>query len=29
MYDFMHSLGVLIVYDWLWLRKSLIKAFDL
>ena len=26
---FMHSLGVLIIYDWLLLFKSLVKAFEL
>ena len=26
---FMHPLGVLIVYDWLWLCKSLVEAFEL
>ena len=32
MYDyvrFMHPLSLLIVYDWLWLCKSLIEAFEL
>ena len=26
---FMHPLSVLIVYDWLWLYKSLVEAFEL
>ena len=26
---FMHPLGVLIVYDWLWLRKYIEKSFEL
>ena len=25
----MHPLGVLIVYDWLWLCKYLVKSFEL
>ena len=26
---FIHPLGVLIVYNWLWLCKSLVEAFEL
>ena len=26
---FMHHLGALIVYDWLWLCKSIEKTFEL
>ena len=26
---FMHPLSVLMVYDWLWLCKSLVEAFEL